>query len=192
MTTVLVILLVIILGIAGIVLLYIFSTQRTLVKLDEMCRNAMSQISVQLNSRWDAVMDLAKTAMRYAQHESETLVKTISERRMSNVTNAQQVGDQQNAINDIMGRLMVVSERYPELKANDLFEKVQNGTIQYEENVRMSRMVYNDCVTKINRMVRQWPSSFVANMLGFSEREYLEVDDPKKKQHLDLDDVYGK
>ena len=64
MTTVLVILLVIILGIAGIVLLYIFSTQRTLVKLDEMCRNAMSQISVQLNSRWDAVMDLAKTAMR--------------------------------------------------------------------------------------------------------------------------------
>ena len=192
MTTVLVILLVIILGIAGIVFLYFFSTQRTLVKLDEMCRNAMSQISVQLNSRWDAVMDLAKTAMRYAQHESETLVKTISERRMSNVTNAQQVGEQQNAINDIMGRLMVVSERYPELKANDLFEKVQNGTIQYEENVRMSRMVYNDCVTKINRMVRQWPSSFVANMLGFSEREYLEVDDPKKKQHLDLDDVYGK
>ena len=192
MTTVLVILLVIILGIAGIVFLYIFSTQRTLVKLDEMCRNAMSQISVQLNSRWDAVMDLAKTAMRYAQHESEKLVKTISERRMSNVTNAQQVGEQQNAINDIMGRLMVVSERYPELKANDLFEKVQNGTIQYEENVRMSRMVYNDCVTKINRMVRQWPSSFVANMLGFSEREYLEVDDPKKKQHLDLDDVYGK
>ena len=192
MTTVLVILLVIILGIAGIVFLYIFSTQRTLVKLDEMCRNAMSQISVQLNSRWDAVMDLAKTAMRYAQHESETLVKTISERRMSNVTNAQQVGEQQNAINDIMGRLRVVSERYPELKANDLFDKVQNGTIQYEENVRMSRMVYNDCVTKINRMVRQWPSSFVANMLGFSEREYLEVDDPKKKQHLDLDDVYGK
>jgi LemA protein len=108
------------------------------------------------------------------------------------VTNAQQVGEQQNAINDVLGRLMVVSERYPELKANDLFNKVQNGTIQYEENVRMSRMVYNDCVTKINRMVRQWPSSFVANMLGFSEREYLEVDDPKKKQHLDLDDIYGK
>ncbi len=190
--TLLAIVLIVLIAFIGIVVLYIISTQRKLVNLDEMCRNAMSQISVQLNSRWDAVTDLAKTAMRYAQHESETIIKTIGERRMGTVTNAQQVGNQQNAINDIMSKLMVVREAYPELKANDMFEKVQNGTIQYEENVRMSRMVYNDCVTKINRMVRQWPSSFVAGMLNFSEREYLEVDDPMKKQHHDLNDIYGK
>jgi LemA protein len=174
-----------------VVLAYIFITQRELVKLDELCRNAMSQISVQLNSRWDAVTSLAQTAMRYSKHEAETLQKTIAERRQGNVTTAQDVNQQQNALTDIMSRLMVVVERYPELKANELFIKVQDGAVKYEENVRMSRMVYNDTVTKINRMVRQWPSSFVASLLHFTEREYLEVDEPQKKQAPNLNDIYG-
>ena len=58
----------------------------------------------------------------------------------------------------MMGRLNVVFERYPELKASDLYREAQEGMKQYEENVRMSRMIYNDTATKMNRMVRQWPS----------------------------------
>ena len=63
---------------------------------------------------------------------------------------------------------------------------------QYEEHVRMSRMIYNDTATKMNRMVRQWPSSIVASMLHFDQKEYLKVDDEKKKNYPDLDEAFKK
>lgn len=59
---------------------YFISTQRSLVNLDELCKNALSQIEVQLNSRFDAVVALAKTAAKYAEHESDTIIKTIQAR----------------------------------------------------------------------------------------------------------------
>ena len=91
-----------------------------------------------------------------------------------------------------MGRLNVVFERYPELKASDLYKEAQLGMKQYEENVRMSRMVYNDTATKMNRMVRQWPSNIVASVLHFVEKEYLKVDDEQKKDYPNLDDAFKK
>ena len=83
-------------------------------------------------------------------------------------------------------------ERYPELKASDLYLEAQQGQKQYEENVRMSRMVYNDTATKMNRMVRQWPSSIVASILHFDLKDYLKVDDEKKKNYPDLDEAFKK
>ena len=67
-----------------------------------------------------------------------------------------------------------------------------DGVKQYEENVRMSRMVYNDTATKMNRMVRQWPSSFVASMLNFREKDYLKVDEEQKSKAPDLNEVFEK
>ena len=191
MATVLVIILLIIVFLVVVVGVYIFNTQRKLVNLDELCKNAMSQISVQLNSRWDAVLALAKMASKYAKHESETIINTINARRQAQVTTAEEVNAQQGELTQIMGRLMAIGEAYPELKANDLFINVQNGVNQYEENVRMSRMVYNDTATKMNRMVRMWPSSFVASMLNFREKEYLTVDEEKKKNYPDLDEAFN-
>jgi LemA protein len=92
----------------------------------------------------------------------------------------------------MMGRLNVVFERYPELKASDLYKEAQLGMKQYEENVRMSRMVYNDTATKMNRMVRQWPSNIVASVLHFVEKEYLKVDDEQKKDYPNLDEAFKK
>ncbi len=158
------IILIIVIVLAVLVIGYIITTQRELVHLDELCKNATSQISVQLNSRWDAITALAKTAAQYAKHESETLINTISERRIGNVTTAEQINEQQGAI----------------------------SMRDYEEKVRMSRMVYNDTATKMNRMVRQWPSSFVANLLHFTERAYLELDDAKKASYPDLDEAFKK
>jgi len=91
-----------------------------------------------------------------------------------------------------MGRLNVVFERYPELKASDLYLEAQQGQKQYEENVRVSRMVYNDTATKMNRMVRQWPSSIVASMLNFTVKDYLKVDDEQKKNYPNLDEAFKK
>ena len=173
------IILIIVIVLAVLVIGYIITTQRELVHLDELCKNATSQISVQLNSRWDAITALAKTAAQYAKHESETLINTISERRIGNVTTAEQINEQQGAISQVLGRLIAIGEAYPELKADSLYKEAMDGMRDYEEKVRMSRMVYNDTATKMNRMVRQWPSSFVANLLHFTERAYLELDDAK-------------
>lgn len=172
--------------VAVAVFLWFVSTQRELVNLDEKCNNALSQIKVQLNSRWDALLALAKSASAYAKHESETLIKTIQSRQTTEVRTAGDVNQQQTAFNEVLGRLIAVREAYPELKASDLFEKTMDGVKEYEENVRMSRMIYNDTATRMNRYVRQWPSSFVANMLHFDVKEYLNVDDQKKESMPDL------
>ena len=178
------IILIIIVVLAVLVIGYIITTQRELVHLDELCKNATSQISVQLNSRWDAITALAKTAAQYAKHESETLINTIRERRQGNVTTAEQINEQQGAISQVLGRLIAIGEAYPDLKADALYKEAMDGMRDYEEKVRISRMVYNDTATKMNRMVRQWPSSFVAGLLHFTERAYLELDDAKKASSL--------
>lgn len=172
--------------VAVAVFLWFVSTQRELVNLDEKCNNALGQIKVQLNSRWDALLALAKSASAYAKHESETLIKTIQSRQTTEVRTAGDVNQQQTAFNEVLGRLMAVREAYPELKASDLFEKTMDGVKEYEENVRMSRMIYNDTATRMNRYVRQWPSSFVANILHFDVKDYLNVDDQKKESMPDL------
>ena len=173
--------LIVVLLIAGGIFLWFMNTQRELVNLDEKAKNALSQIEVQLNSRWDALLNLARTASQYAQHESETLIQTIQARRGSEVKTAADVEAQQHEFSGVLSRLMAVSEAYPDLKANDLFTKTMNAVNGYEENVRMSRMIYNDSATRMNRYVRQWPSSFVANMLHFNVLEYLKVDKEEKR-----------
>ena len=185
----------IIIVLAVIVIGYFISTQRSLVNLDELCKNALSQIEVQLNSRFDAVVALAKAAAQYAKHESETILETIQARGGNSGVAANTpaaINAQTDLLSQMMGKLNVVVERYPELKASDLYKETQEGMKQYEENVRMSRMIYNDTATKMNRMVRQWPSSIVASMLHFDQKEYLKVDDEKKKNYPDLDEAFKK
>ena len=183
----------IIVALAVIVIGYFISTQRTLVSLDEMCKNALSQIEVQLNSRFDAVIALAKTAAQYAKHESETIIETIQARggNTSAITPAD-INAKADLLSQMMSRLNVVVEQYPELKASELYAKAQDGQRQYEENVRISRMVYNDTATKMNRMVRQWPSSIVASMLHFDVKDYLKVDNEQKKEYPNLDEAFKK
>jgi len=186
--------LIIIIVIAVLILGYFVSTQRSLVNLDELCKNALSQIEVQLNSRFDAVIALAKTAAQYAKHESETIIQTVQARggNSSAASTPAAINEQSDLLTQMMGRLNVVFERYPELKANDLYKEAQEGMKQYEENVRMSRMVYNDTATKMNRMVRQWPSSIVASMLHFGIKDYLKVDSEEKKAYPNLDEAFKK
>ena len=183
----------VIVALAVIIIGYFISTQRSLVSLDEMCKNALSQIEVQLNSRFDAVIALAKTAAQYAKHESETIIQTVQARGGNAPTNTPAAINQQaDLLGQMMGRLNVVVEQYPELKASDLYIKAQEGQREYEEKVRISRMVYNDTATKMNRMVRQWPSSFVASMLHFDLKDYLRVDNEQKKEYPNLDEAFKK
>lgn len=198
MLAIVLVLFVLVLVVAIVVVLWFISTQRELVRLDELCKNALSQIEVQLNSRFDVLVALAKSAAKYAEHESQTIIQTIQARGgnansvQPSAAGVQSLNEQADLLGQMAGRLNVVFEQYPELKASELYVNAQNGQREYEENVRISRMVYNDTATKMNRMVRQWPSSFVAGLLHFTERAYLELDDAKKVSYPDLDEAFKK
>ena len=181
MVTVLVILLVIILLIAGGVFAWFVSTQRSLVVLDENCKNSLSQIEVQLNSRWDALMQLSRQAEKAGMIEAKSMIETIKARRPLVPNSAQSINENEGQLNQLFSRLMMLGEQYPQFRSMPLFAKSMESISSYEENVRISRMVYNDTTTKFNRAIRQWPGSFVASMLHFTERDYLKIDNEQKR-----------
>ena len=165
---------IIIVAIIAIVAFWFMGIQRKLVSSDELCQNSMSQIGVQQQSRWDAVSALVKLTKSYNEHEYNTLVDVIKQRK--DITRTSAVADA-NAQEDVLvsaaAKIRFVAEQYPELKADATYAKTMDSLNNYENQVRMSRMVFNDSVTKYNRIVRQFPDSIVASILKFPLREYL-------------------
>ena len=160
---------------------WVMSTQRRLVVMDENINNAMSQIWVQLSSRFDALTALLDLAKGYAAHESQTLIETIKSRRsvITAKSTPQDVLQQEGVISEALGRISMVAERYPELKADKGYAKCMDAVDSYEKMVRTSRLIYNDSVTKLNREIRMFPVSLIAGMLGFRQRDYLEAREDK-------------
>ncbi len=159
----------------AVISLYIFFTQRSFVALEEKMKNAFNQINVQMKSRWDAVTNLVEMTRQYTKYEHDTLADVVSKRNGS-VSNASELAESEASLRSVVGRLNVVAEQYPQLGANTVFVKTMGDIKDYEEKVRLSRMVFNDCVTRMNMMVRQWPSSMVAAMLHFTTHDLLPED----------------
>lgn len=160
----------------AVLVLWIISTQRSFVVLDENINNAMSQIGVQLSSRWDALNSLLDLTKGYAAHEYKTITETIQARRViTKESSPEEVDQQENMLVEAMGKIMAVAENYPNLKADETYIKTMDSVNQYENIVRTTRLIYNDNVTKLNRAIRMFPASLIAGMLGFSKRAYLEA-----------------
>lgn len=175
--------LVVIAVIIAVIIIYLIATQRKLVSLDENINNAMSQIGVQLNSRWDALTALSDLTRQFAGHETDVFMESIKLRRqLSPTSTAADVGAQEAALKNAATSINAVAEAYPELKSNEVYLKTMDSVDRYEDTVRVSRMVYNDSVTKLNRACRMFPSSIVASMLRFELREYL--DTPSNKAEM--------
>ena len=175
--TILIIIVLLVILVAG----WVMSTQRRLVVMDENINNAMSQIGVQLSSRFDALTALLDLAKGYAAHESQTLIETIKSRRsvITAKSTPQDVLQQEGVISEALGRISMGAERYPELKADKGYAKCMDAVDSYEKMVRTSRLIYNDSVTKLNREIRMFPVSLIAWMLGFRQRDYLEAREDK-------------
>ena len=170
-------------GIVAVLVLWVISVQRKLVFNDELCQNAMSQIGVQQSSRWDAVTALVQLTKSYNEHEYNTLVGVVAKRQeINNLSKSEDAAAQEDMLVDAISRIKIVAEQYPELKANESYVKTMDSINSYENQVRMSRMVYNDAVTKFNKLVRQFPDSFVASMLHFQVKAYLQ--DPGEKSQM--------
>lgn len=176
------ILVIVLLVVVGLIIVWVIGVQRSLVVLDENVNNAMSQIGVQLSSRFDALTSLLDLVKGYNEHEYKTLSDVIKMRTsISGNSSAKDVDNQENMITEAMGKIMAVAEAYPELKSNTNYQNLMNSLNEYEDKVRNSRLIYNDSVTKLNRTIRMFPTSLIAPMLGIVSRDYLATDDKKSE-----------
>ena len=172
--------LIIIIAIVAILVLWVISVQRKLVKQEEICKNGLSQIGVQQTSRWDALKALAELTKGYSDYEYKTMTDTIAQRRpITASSTSADANAQESLFAQAMQHLNVVVEKYPELKANENYIKTMDSVNMYTNQVRMSQMVYNDSVTKFNQLIRQFPDSIVASLFHFVPREYLQVNEQK-------------
>ena len=172
--------LIIVIAVIALLVLWVISVQRKLVNQDELCKNSMSTIGVQQESRWDALTGMVELIKSYNEHEYNTLRDVIAQRRpIDGNSSAEEADLQENLMSQVASRLNVVIEQYPDLKANENYSKAMDAVDKYTNMVRTSKMVYNDTATNYNKLIRQIPDSFVASLFGFKVREYLKIEDQK-------------
>jgi len=149
-----------------------------LVALRNQVKNAWSQIDVQLKRRHDLIPNLVQTVKGYAGHERETLESVIAARaRAVSAQGVQEQSQAEQGLSGALGRLMLVVEQYPDLKANQNFLALQEELTATEGRVAYSRQFYNDSVLDYNNKLEQFPTVIFARMLHFERREYFEADE---------------
>lgn len=173
----------IVLGVVlAVVAVWVISTYNSLIKSREFVRNSMGQISAQIESRWDALKNMIEGTKQYAEYEGKTL-EEITEKRASLGRDAS-VADVENdnsLFGQAMGKLFAIAENYPDLKASQLYQETMKNVDKYEQQVRQSRMIYNDTVTKYNRIIQSVPSNIVAGLFNFSVEKYFESSQEKSE-----------
>ena len=176
--------LIIVIAVVALLALWVIGVQNKLVKSDEFCNNALKQINVQQISRYDALQALIKLTREYSSYEADTLQKIVEARKITSSPSPSvaDINANEAALHEIGAKLIAVAEAYPDLKASANYQQTMKDIKDYEENVRQSRMVYNDTITRFNTQVRSFPTSVIAGMLGFAKREYL-ADDVSKKDY---------
>lgn len=176
------IIVIVLIALLALFVFWFIGIQRMLVSLDENVNNAMSQIGVNLTSRFDALTGLLDLVKGYNEHEYKTLSDVIKMRSsIGSHSKASEVDAQENIITEAMGKIMAVAEAYPDLKSNTNYQNLMNSLNDYEAKVRQSRLIYNDTVTKLNRTIRMFPISLVAPMCGVFARDYLKAEESKSE-----------
>ena len=165
----------------------------SLVSLRNRFKNAFSQIDVQLKRRYDLIPNLVETAKGYLKHERETLEAVIKARNIAlaaSQTAAANPADA-NAMRNLAGaesglagalsRLMVVSEQYPELKANQNMMQLTEELTSTENKIAFARQAYNDSVMTYNNARETFPNVVFAGAFGFQPAELFKIDDPTER-----------
>lgn len=164
----------IILIIVVLIVLAVVGVYNSLVRKNEMVANAMNQIGTQLQSRWDALNNLIDATKDYAKYESETLDKITKNRTGVNKNSSPaDVSREENEFKSALNQFYAVAENYPDLKSSQVYKSTMDSINKYEDNVRHSRMIYNDTVTSFNRYIKSFPQNLFAGMFGYGEKDYF-------------------
>ncbi|AEA33735.1 LemA family protein [Hippea maritima] len=163
--------------------MYYYSTYNKLIKLKESVDAAWSDVDVQLKRRADLIPNLVNTVKGYAQHEKE-IFEYVAKAR-ANLLNAKTPRDEIRASNQLegaIGRLLLIVEKYPELKANEEFTRLMDNLEGTENRIAVARKRYNDAVRVYNTTIKSFPKSIIASKMGFKPAVYFRVENPKEKE----------
>lgn len=176
----------IVLGLIVVLALVVIVIYNSLVVLKNRTDEAWSDIDVQLKRRYDLIPNLVETVKGYAAHERSVFENVTKARTVA--MSAEQSGDpkkiaeSENMLSETLKTLFAVSENYPQLKASDNFIELQRELRDTEDKVQASRRFYNSNVRDLNIKVQTFPSNIIAGMLGFTKRDFFEIENSKEKE----------
>lgn len=185
------IVLIIILAIVLILIIAVWATYNSLVKLDERVNEAWSDITVQLKRRSDLIPNLVETVKGYAKHENDA-IKAVSDARakMMGARSVQDTAEADGSFVGALSKLMAVSESYPELKADRNFQQLSSEISDTEDKIQAARRFYNASAKELNTKIKLFPSNIINNMVGhFKPRDYFEVAEDEKAKIADAPEV---
>ena len=146
-----------------------------LVKFRNYVRDAWAGIGVQLTKRHDLVPLLVKTVQAYASHES-SLLQSVTELRSPQLDqDLSKTQNQEESFGDAFSKLLVLAESYPELKADQNFQQLQQQLVDVENDIESARRYYNGTVRELNIAVESFPSNLVAQQFGFTAAEFFKL-----------------
>ena len=172
------------LAIVGIVILVILlsiffsikGTYNSLVRLDEGIKGAWAQVENQLQRRYDLIPNYVETVKGYARHEKEVFLRVTEARsKVGTATSIKEKIGANNELSSALSRLLFVVERYPDLKANQNFIRLQDELAGTENRISVERRRYNEAVKTYNVRIRSFPTNILAGMFGFTKAEFFKV-----------------
>jgi LemA protein len=177
---------IIIVLVIGLVIYWLFAgTYNSLVRQEESVQEQWAQVETQYQRRADLIPNLVNTVRGYADFERETLTEVIEARAQATSVNVnaenlspeaiQQFQQAQQGISSALSRLMVVVERYPDLKASQQFQQLQVQLEGTENRIAVARRNFNQAVQDYNSNLRQFPTNMIAGMYGFERKGYFEA-----------------
>ena len=162
--------------------LYIIGTYNTLVSLNEEVKAAWSQVENQLQRRMDLIPNYVETVKGYAKHEREGFIEVTEARaKVGGSVNPSQKIEANNELAAALSRLLLVVERYPDLKANQNFIRLQDELAGTENRIAVERMRYNEAVLKYDKRIKKFPTRILASISGFTEAPYFEAPEEAKE-----------
>ncbi len=175
----------IVLGVAAVTFLWGVSIYNGLVALRQRMKQAYADIDVQLKQRHDLIPNLVETVRGFAKHENETLKAVIQARGAAvNAASPQQAAQAEKGLVGALGRLMMLQEAYPDLKANTNFQQLQAELSDIEHKVAATRRFFNNSVSEYNSAIQMFPATLIAGWLGFKVSEFFDVGE-EQRQVLD-------
>ncbi len=165
------------------VAIYLMVAYNGLVRLKVQCDNAWSDIDVQLKRRYDLIPNIVETVKGYAAHEKGTLEGVVAARNQAmSAEGPAAKGQAESLLTGALRQVFALAEAYPQLRAVESFNQLQNTLNQIEDTVQNARRYYNAVVRDFNTMIEQFPSNIVAGMGNFKEREFFEITAPAERE----------
>ena len=171
----------IILGIIFLLAIYILVMYNKLVKINNIVKEAFSTMDIYLKKRWDLIPNLVEVVKEYEKHEKETFSQIANLR--TNQYNSMPMNRKikvNEQLTPEVSKVIVISERYPELKSNENFLQLSRELVQIEDEIANSRKYYNGAVRILNTKIQIFPNNIVASIFGFKQASMFEANTEEK------------